>query len=485
MLKKLVTGAVFNIANILIQVVLGLFVFREMLHYFGEHDFGAWSLIMAILAHIVLFEFGLGSIISRAISINNIEIDRKKLISTSFCIIISIAIAFIILVTIGFVIYNFQNDRFSFQDGSYLFAVITLLAGNFAMNFVSGAFQSYLIGQFFVSTVNIIRFISNIARSILIIVFIHFDYGVFSIALAFFLVALFELSCRVWFSFKAGLNKDFSTNYFSKEAFDYLKVRGGRLIFLRVNDYARNNSTILMTGAILGTISVVPLRISGRLMEIYVEISSSVNYLLTPYFSRFLNDETEKFKNKFKVSILVATSLSLLIFFNMYLHAEWFLTLWLGEFSTLTLLSLQIMAVGFCIANMQGPCTAMLISKDEYKSISYLTISEMVLTVTFIPIFIVFFGAVGAAYGLSLSLILVRGIMQPIVISRKMNISIMNYLMFLLIPTLVISLMFCGFDSLSKFLHELNGFSYMFNFLLIESLTFFLISVVIYKRVSK
>lgn len=485
MLKKLVSGAVFNIANILVQVVLGLFVFREMLHYFGDHDFGAWSLIMAILAHIVLFEFGLGTIISRAISIKDIEIDRKSLISTSFCMIISIAIVFTFFVLFCWFLYNFQGDNFAFNDGSYLSVVIALIAGNFAMNFVSGAFQSYLVGQFLVATVNVIRFISNVARSILILLFIYLDLGIFSIAFSFFFIALFELLCRIWFSYKAGLNEDFSMKCFSKEAFDYLKVRAGRFIFLRVNDYTRNNSTILLTGAILGTASVVPLRISGRLMEIYVEISSSVNYLLTPYFSRFINDEAEEFRKKFKISIVVATSLSLFIFFNMYLHAEWFLTLWLGEFSSLTLMSLQVMAIGFCIANMQGPCTAMLIAKDEYKSISYLTICEIVLTLTLIPIFISYYDAIGAAYGLSMSLIIVRGIIQPIIISKKMSIPIFNYLMLLFIPAALVAGGFYGVDSLSKIFHEFSGFSYMFNFILIESLTVLLVSVMIFRRVSQ
>ena len=52
MLKILVTGALYNIVNILAQILLGLVVFREMLLHFGEADFGTWSLLFAILAHV-------------------------------------------------------------------------------------------------------------------------------------------------------------------------------------------------------------------------------------------------------------------------------------------------------------------------------------------------------------------------------------------------------------------------------------------------
>ena len=91
LLKKLITGAVFNIGNVVLQVVLGLFVFKYMLSYFGDNDFGQWSVIMALLAHVTLFEFGLNSVISRQVSVLNVSRDeRVKVLSTAFLSILTL-----------------------------------------------------------------------------------------------------------------------------------------------------------------------------------------------------------------------------------------------------------------------------------------------------------------------------------------------------------------------------------------------------------
>ncbi|WP_394143347.1 MATE family efflux transporter [Vibrio atypicus] len=485
MIEKLVKGAVFNIANILLQVVLGLFVFREMLHYFGEQDFGTWSLIMAILAHIALFEFGLGAMISRMVSIEDKALDNKAILSTCFVVINSIASVFIVVSTIvSFIIYEYSYDYSSFVSGESLAIVVLLLSANFCMNFASGAYQAYLVGKFYVGTVNSVRFIANLARSMLILLAIYYDLGIVSIAMVFFSVALFELICRITFSYKAGLSGEIAISCVSRSAFAYILTRAFRLIFLRMNDYTRNNSAILFSGVMLGTVAVVPLRISGRLMEIYVEISTSVNYLLTPYFSKFISNDSREMSSKFQVSILVASGLSLIIFGNMWLHAEWFLGIWLNEFSPVTLTSLKVMAIGFCVANMQGPCTALLIAKDEYQTISYLTISEMCLTLVLMPIFISQYGVLGAAYALTTSLCIARAMLQPILVSRKVSLSWRRYYGLLAAPIIVVFILFQFISLSADLVTSFSALPYFVNFITLEVALLSTVLLLIYKRVK-
>lgn len=485
MLNKLVTGAVFNIANIMLQVILGLFIFREMLHYFGEQDFGLWSLVMAILAHIALFEFGIGAMISRMASIEDDKVDKASILSSCFVIINSIAILFVIISVAASFSVSAYTGHTAFASSESVGLVTLLLAANFCMNFSSGAFQAYLVGKFYVGTVNSIRFIANLGRSLLILLAIQLELGITSIAAVFCFIAAFELLCRVIYSYKAGLASDVSVSNLSREALVYIRIRAFRLIFLRMNDYTRNNSAILFTGALLGTVAVVPLRISGRLMEIYVEVSTSVNYLLTPYFSKFISEDNKAMAAKFQVSIIVASCLSLFIFGNMWIHAEWFLGVWLKDFSPVTLTSLKVMAIGFCIANMQGPCTALLIAKDEYKTISYLTMSEMCLTLVLMPILISIYGVIGAAYALTISLCLARGLLQPILISKKMNVPIMRYYRLLLIPAAGMFLLFKLVGLTAEALTYALSFPYLANFIALESAILSLALILIYKRVKK
>jgi len=483
LLNKLISGAIFNVVNIIFQVFIGLLVFREMLHYFGDHNFGVWSLLMAVLSHIVLFEFGLGSIIARAISVEREKFQRGPLISTSFFCIFILALLFSLLVLISLFLISNNVINFSFSSNVNTYLIILFLAANFALNFVSGAFQSYLIGNFYVVSTNLVRFISNLARGITILLVINYDLGIISVAITFFIIALFEFVCRLILSYKAGFKSDYKLTSVSMDSFNYLKVRGSRLFFLRLNDYIRNNSPILLVGFIIGSVSVVPLRVVGRLMEIYVEISSSINYLLTPYFSKYI-DDIESTNSKFKLSIIVATTLSLTIYLNIVFQGEWFLGVWLGDFSEVTLAALQIISFGFFIANMQGPCTAILISKDKYKSISYLTISESLLTIIISLLMISYFGVLGAAYGVCISLCVIRGIMQPIIISRIMGIKIFDYLKLMLFPILIITSGFYLIDLLSALLLANYHINYTLSFMITEASLYLILFTIIYIRIK-
>ncbi|MAB46999.1 MAG: hypothetical protein CMC05_00025 [Flavobacteriaceae bacterium] len=89
---------------------------------------------------------------------------------------------------------------------------------------------------------------------------------------------------------------------------------------------------------------------------------------------------------------------------------------------------------------VQGPCTSFLISKDKNKTIMLLCILEIVTLGSIIYPFVSFFGIMGAAYSMAISLGLTRGILQPIIIGRVLKISLWTYCINLLVPMLILTL---------------------------------------------
>ena len=89
---------------------------------------------------------------------------------------------------------------------------------------------------------------------------------------------------------------------------------------------------------------------------------------------------------------------------------------------------------------VQGPCTSFLISKYKNKTIMLLCILEIVTLGSIIYPFVSFFGIMGAAYSMAISLGLTRGILQPIIIGRVLKISLWTYCINLLVPMLILTL---------------------------------------------
>lgn len=483
LLKKLITGAVFNIGNVVLQVVLGLFVFKYMLSYFGDNDFGQWSVIMALLAHVTLFEFGLNSVISRQVSVLNVSRDeRVKVLSTAFLSIVTLGGGFLLLCISAGMWFYFSSDNLTFNDGTSILLISALLAFNFFFIFISSGLQSYLVGQFIVNTVNTIRLIINLARSLGIIAVLYMGLGITGVAFVFFIFALIEFLARYYYSVKSGLLKEIDIKLVDMATFNYLKSRGVRLVFLRVNDYIRNNSGILVCGALIGSSAIIPLRISGRLMEIYVEVLSSINYLLTPYFSKFIEDDSD-FNKKFIVSTMVSTSVSLFIYINIIEHGEWFLGVWLGSYSPITLEALFVLGLGFALANMQGPVTAMLIAKDRYKTISLLSRCEIATTLIAMYFLVTEYGVIGAAYAVTLSLILTRGILQTLIVCNLLRIPLMHYLSKIFIAVVSIASCFLLIKYGSKLSAQTLSANYIATYLTLEGFVLICVSLIIYKKV--
>lgn len=486
LLGKLISGAVFNVLNIVIQVVLGLFVFREMLSFFGNENFGLWSVIMALLAHVSLFEFGLGALISRQVAlIDDVEKKNKNIISTAFISLISLGALFLFFFTIASIGYSFSNYSQYFTDGTSIQLIATLLAINFLLSFISGSLQAYLIGNFYVKSVNTIRLGVNLFRSLGIIIFLNIYGGIIGVAIIFMISAMIEIFARFYYSVKAGILDEVNLKYVDHASFLYLKEKGKKFMFLRLSDYVRSNAGILMSTLVLGPLSVIPLRIAGRLMEIFVEVLSSVNFLLTPYFSKFLNEKSSDFNNKFLLSIIVASSVSLIIYFNILAHGKWFLSLWLGDVPSFTFEALLILSIGFSIANMQGPVASMFVAKEYHKEIAFLAKFEMLITLVSMYILLNIYGVIGAAYAITFSLVLVRGGAQSFIACKLLCIPLKKYILTTFALIINFGLLFYLIEYVSNFISQYFTINYIVTYIVIEAFIFSSTGVLIYFKIKK
>ena len=114
--------------------------------------------------------------------------------------------------------------------------------------------------------------------------------------------------------------------------------------------------------------------------------------------------------------------------------------MWLGDVPQYTSEVMKIIAIGFFIETMQGPCTSLLISKDKNKIIMVLCILEASILIAIISPFVKIFGIIGAAYAIVVSLGLIRGVFQPIIIKKVLKVPLFTYYANLMVPTVVIAL---------------------------------------------
>lgn len=482
MLKVLISGAIFNIVNILIQIILGMLVFREMLLHFGEHDFGQWTFIFAILAHIMLFEFGLGSVISKLTPILKREHKNLSRFSTAIVVIFGIGLIFLAGIGIASIVLSQFPNMLEFDADITLAQLLFLLGANFVFTFQAGAVQAYLTGKFKVGSLNLIKISITILRTVGILGCLNLDYGVLTVAIIFAASAFLQVLAMMLIACKAGLLSEFSFSECSKDSLRYIANRGSRYMFMSFNGYVRNNAAIIICGIVIGAIALVPLRIAGRLIEIYGEVLTSIIYMLTPYFSSINSDKKESLDKSFQISVAASSFVSSVIFINMYFLGHWFLEVWLGQVPTGTYEILITLAAGFCFANAQAPCTPLMIAKDRNNDVMLLSITEIIVLFILIYPMIAAYGVIGSAYATFISLIISRGILQPILITRTLNISFSRYFFLLLTPMITIAVAITCFYKLSAVICNMMSLNDVIVFLLFQAIAVGTAALFLFKK---
>jgi len=248
------------------------------------------------------------------------------------------------------------------------------------------------------------------------------------------------------------------------------------------NRYLRNNGAIIICGIVIGTVALVPLRIAGRLIEIYVEVSTSLIYMLTPYFSSINSDKNESLNKSFQISVAAASFVSTLIFVNMCFLGEWFLTIWLGQVPEGTFEILIALAAGYCFANAQAPCTPLMISKDKNDHLMWLSILEITVLLTLIYPLIDTYGVIGSAYATFISLVIARGILQPILITRTLQISFVKYFSPVFAPMIATAMLITGIHELSIWVHNISWPNDILMFLLLQTALIGFVVVILIRK---
>nr|WP_283104651.1 oligosaccharide flippase family protein [Shewanella olleyana] len=423
----MLSGVAFNIVNVFIQVFVGLFVVRALLSFLGESDFGLWAILIAFVAQVNLLEFGMGSIIGRHVSKKEeYEGERKIIVSNVMMLITLMAFLFFLVAISVCYIWDAYSGGMSFNTSESVFLIFSLLSISYSLNLISGTLQGYLNAKFKFFQNNVIKASCNILRLVFLLFSIKYELGVLGIALVFVSISIIELLLKLYWSLSSGLKSEFTTSSINRQQIKKIMSSGVMFLPMRLNDYFRNNSSILFVGFMINSASSAPLRISGRLMEIYVEISITLNSVLTPYFSKVSSD-TSTFERQFYISILCASALSALIYINLLVVGELFLQVWLGEVPDKVWSVLKIMAVGYAIANMQGPVNSLLIAKGEYGKCAKLSVMETVTTLILMLVLVNLYGVLGAAWALLISLSLIRGVIQPVLVCRLFKYSILSF----------------------------------------------------------
>ncbi len=407
-----------NYLSLMIRFVVMIVLTRQMFTQLSHEAYGFWTLLWAIYAYSLLFDFGLGICIQKKSSqviVNKDWNSLTQLISTVFVIYWLISL---LLITLTYFLSLFIFDWFTFTSTSHLeYRNALLIFGiGSAIIFPFGIFAEVLKGSHLIAIRNKIEAFREFINASMIIACLFWGGGLVYLAMITItiqLLANFYMALKIKQHLPIPKLIDFSSVKFSL-------LRSHINFSLSVYGITIANLIIFRTDQIVISIflsvSFVALyHVANRLSEIFKLIFNQIQDLLAPITSSLLeNNNNDSVKNFLRQTQTNITLITLLFYFPLLILVEPLLNIWLDINDSRTFLIAKILLSNMAIQVIfRNTISQVLMMAGKHALIMRICVVEAFLNLLLSILLIDRLGIIGVALGtiipnilLSLSLIM-------------------------------------------------------------------------------
>jgi O-antigen/teichoic acid export membrane protein len=441
-------SALISYIGIIFSVIAGLLYTPWMVKQIGQSDYGLYALVSTFLTYFIM-DFGLGQAIARFLAKYRAEKQEEKVnkllgITTKLYLWISLALTVVLLMVFVFIEQIFlELNPLEVEK----FKTIYVIAGLFSLiSFPFTPLNGILIAYERFVLLKVCDILNKVGAIIFMVIALLLGYKLYAIVAINAVMALVIILIKLFYIHKTtSIKIDF--HYKNKEL---IKELLGFSVWMTVIGIAQRlliNLAPTLLGIYSGTTAIAIFSI-GMLVESYVwTFASALNGLFLPKVAGLTSassNREEVLQLMIKVGRVQLFVIGLLYIGFCTLGRE-FIILWMGnDFKGSFLIAILLIFPGFFILTQEIASTLLYVENEiKYKAILY--ISSSVVSVILSLLLIPKYGALGAAIGIFIALMIFHVIGMNIVYYKIMKINIFYFFKecFLkMAPALVITLLF-------------------------------------------
>lgn len=448
--KQIKLGAILSYSIIIVNMIVGILYTPILTAKLGQSEYGLYSLVTSVISYLTVLDFGFGNAIiiytARYRASNQKEKERK--LHGMFLIIYTII--GIIAGIIGAILW-FNVDKLfgstmtveELQKAKILMGILTL---NLIVTFPLSVFSSIVTSYekfIFSKTLNLIKIILN---PIVMLILLKFGYR--SIALVILntifnivILILNFIYCRKKLKIKLKLGK-LDTNVL-KEIMSY-----SIWIFLNsIMDKINWNVDQFILGTICGTVIVAVYSVASQLNQMYLNFSTAISGVMLPKIAKMEEQKAsdEEFSEIFIKTGRIQYIIMALIMSGFILYGQEFINLiWVGSEYSESYLIACILMLPLTIPLIQNVGLNIIQAKNQYKFRVMVLFIFAIFNIFITIVFSRLYGAIGAALGTAISILLGQIIFMNIFYYKKTHINIPKFwknILKMSIPVLIVILL--------------------------------------------
>lgn len=430
--NQLKKGVILSYAILILNILVQLFYTPIVLKLLGQSEYGLYQLVASLVSYLSMLSFGLTGSYVKFYSRYKIKNDEQSIskLNGLFIIVFSIIACICVIVGLGltFNVELFFKRSLSSQEIGTAQILMIVLIINMAISFPSSVIDCYIVANekyVFQRALNLIKIVAGPVVTIPLLLVGYKSIAVVSVTTMVSIIVsvisgIYAIGClKMKFAF-LQLPKGLFKEIFVFSSFIFINI---------IVDQINWNTDKFLLGILSGTVSVAVYGVASQINNLFTNFSTTISSVFTPRINLMVeeNIENNEISNLFiKVGRVQFIVLSYLLL-NIIFLGKYFICIWAGkeyEQSYYVLLCLVIPAIIPLIQNL-GIEIQRAMNMHKFRSYVYIALA-IVNVLCSIP-FIKLFGAVGAAFGTAISLLLGNGIVMNWFYYKKMKLNIPEF----------------------------------------------------------
>ena len=442
-LKKpsLLVNSFSNCGTLITSVSVGLFLTPYIISHVGKSGYGIWILIGSLIGYYGILDLGIKSAVSRYVAKyagqKNDEA-LNEMINTAFgfflCVgLFSIAASFLVAGPLSVFFKMPAQDMESFKRLVVLFGIATGL--NFPANLFSVVIRAH---ERFVVANNISVFII-LLRALLIFFFLKYGFGLVGIGYAYVIVSILMLVLNYHYCCVIFAHLYINSKLISMSMLKRLLGFGLITSILEVANIMRFHLDSFVIAKFMDVAHVAIYGIAAMLIKYFLEfVAKSTQLVFSPRFASLYGvGKIDELRMLFLDSLRVSSFLSFGIATILFLFGRNFIEIWVGKTYLDAYPILIVLLCSYSFALAQTPGISLVYAVKKHLFFAVISVGEAMINLG-LSIFLVFhFGLFGVALGTAIPMLIVKILIQPLYISKVIEISWVEYVRQLFWPLLL------------------------------------------------
>lgn len=445
--NNLLLNMLSNWGALLVSMLVGFFLTSYIIGHLGKVGFGIWVLINSIISYYNVLDLGVNSALTRYVArdVGKKDYQDLNLVINTTLVFFSIIGLMIFLASFWIatpLIEYFHVEIENQEDFSFLILMLgtsmsLLFPGNFFGSIIK-AHEQFLIA-------NIVNIVVTLFRTLLVILFLNLDLGLKGLGYANTASAILNLILYYVLCLKLFPYLKFSFFNARFKTFKTLIGFGAATMVMEIASILRFDLDSFVIGKWLSLEAVGIFAVAGLLMRYYVMfLSSATITTFTPRFAKLEGEGNyDSLKKLYYKSLSIGAFLSFAIATPIVMYGEQFVILWAGKDFLEAVPVLWLMAASFALTMAQSSSVAMMYALHKHQVFALVSLGEGIANLLLSIYLAPKYGIVGVALGTAIPMIFVKLILQPLYLTRIVDVPLITYVLTLL-PPLMLALIFGG-----------------------------------------